>query len=185
MGPGVLLIRPGFGTTASLATNYELLVQTGGRWTLEAQFASHQRQAAIAEAQELAAQSHIDAAKVIRSTVTDEGLARETTIFNSDRQKTGRLGGGGGGGRSSPADIEMDFGGTGYSEMEVEIGGGSDWDEEVAAPAAAPPRAARVAPTRGLMGPEALVLYKMFIIAISSLGFAALMTYVFLQMTSA
>ena len=74
---------------------------------------------------------------------------------------------------------------TDYGEMEIDLGGAGDWNEEVAAPAAAPPRAPRVAPTKGLMGPEALVLYKMFIIAITSLGFAALMTYVFLQMTSA
>jgi hypothetical protein len=73
-----------------MAVIYELYVQQKGRWNLEAQFQSHERQAAIEEAKELERQPHIDGAKVARERIDDAtGESTESTIYNSDRKKPG------------------------------------------------------------------------------------------------
>lgn len=168
-----------------MAVSYELYIRQKGRWNLEAQFNGHQRQAAIDEAKELEQQSHIEGTKVVREKIDDAtGESSEQTIFNSDRKKTGRLtdeqksAGGGGGGIRDFADMEVDSGGgSDFSDMTV--GGGDAPDiADASAPKA---KAARRAGGTSRMSPMGLAVYKLFIVLVTSFGFAALVTWIFLQ----
>ena len=166
-----------------MAVSYELYVQQKGRWNLEAQFRGSQRQQAIDEAKELEQQSHIDGAKVVREKIDDAtGESSESTIYNSDRKKTGRLtdeqkSGGGGGGMRDFADMEVDMGGGGgYADIEV---GGDDAPDLAEAPAKRKTAGVRGGGRR--MTPQGLVVYKLFIVVVTSFGFAALVTWIFLQ----
>ena len=49
-----------------METSYELYIKQNGRWILEGNYRSDQREAAVDEAKQLVSQPHIQAAKVIR-----------------------------------------------------------------------------------------------------------------------
>ncbi|MCH8182921.1 MAG: hypothetical protein IID55_07045 [Proteobacteria bacterium] len=170
-----------------MAVTYELYVKQKGRWNFEAQFAGHLREAALAEAKEL--ESHVQAAKVIREQTDAEGNVRESTIYNSERTKTGRLTAEQRNAAASRtpsaasrgyADIEVTVYDKprNYADMEVDLGGGHD-----GAYSATRALNRRGAPggVSNLMGPEAMVLTKLFLIVASSFAFAAFVTWLFLR----
>ena len=165
---------------------YELYVKQKGRWTFEAHFAGHLREAALAEAKEL--KPHVQAAKVIREQTDAEGNVRESTIYNTERTKTGRLTTEQRKAASSRtpsaasrgyADIEttVDDEPKNDADMEVDLGGSHDG-------AYAATRALNRRPPGGaanIMGPEAMVLTKLFLIVAGSFAFAAFVTWLFLR----
>ena len=165
---------------------YELYIKQKGRWNFEAHFAGHLRGAALAEAKEL--EPHVEAAKVIREQTDAEGNVRESTIYNTERTKTGRLTAEQRQAASSRtpsaasrgyADIEVTVNDEpkNYADMEVDLGGSHD-DAYTATPALnrRPPGG-----TANIMGPEAMVLTKLFLIVAGSFAFAAFVTWLFLR----
>ena len=72
-----------------MAVTYELYIKQKGRWNFEAHFAGHLRGAALAEAKEI--EAHVEAVKIIREQTDPDGTVRASTIYNSERAKTGRL----------------------------------------------------------------------------------------------
>ncbi|MDD9875899.1 MAG: adenylate/guanylate cyclase domain-containing protein [Magnetovibrio sp.] len=119
----------------ALQTNYEVHVQQGGRWSIHAQFDSHQKDTAIEEAKQLDSQGNIGAVKVIREVYdTTEGTHRDYVVYKSagvsasdgETDRTGDRGGGDGGGGSSWMDDDGDDGGSGGGL------GGDDDDFELA-----------------------------------------------------
>lgn len=170
-----------------MAVTYELYTKQKGRWNFEAQFAGHLREAALAEAKEL--ETHVQAAKVIREQTDAEGNIRESTIYNTERNKTGRLTAEQRQAASTRtpntasrgyADIEVTVYDQpkNYADMEVDLGGGNDG-------AFAATRALHRRPSPGgasnIMGPEAMVLSKLFLIVASSFALAAFVTWLFLR----
>ncbi|MCX8231393.1 MAG: hypothetical protein OTJ45_06195, partial [Alphaproteobacteria bacterium] len=77
-----------------METHYELYIKQNGRWILEGNFQSHQREEALSDAKQLVQQPHIESVKVIREKRNpDTGVNLETTIYSSESkkgQKTGR-----------------------------------------------------------------------------------------------
>ena len=65
-------------------THYEVHVQQGGRWSIHAQFDSHQKDIAIEEAKQLDSQGNIGAVKVIREVYdSGQGTHRDYVIYKS------------------------------------------------------------------------------------------------------
>ena len=65
-------------------THYEVHVQQGGRWSIHAQFDSHQKDVAIEEAKQLDSQGNIGAVKVIREVYgSGQGTHRDYVIYKS------------------------------------------------------------------------------------------------------
>lgn len=170
-----------------MAVTYELYVKQRGRWNFEAQFAGHLREAAIAEAKEL--EPHVQAAKVIREQTDAEGNVRESTIYNSEHTKTGRLTAEQRQAASSRvpdaashgyADIEITVYDKprNYADMEVDLGG--NYDGAYSATRGINRRSVQGG-VSNLMGPEALVLTKLFLIVAGSFAFAAFVTWLFLR----
>ena len=68
-----------------LQTNYEVHVQQGGRWSIHAQYDSHQKDVAIEEAKKVDSQGNIGAVKVIREVYDPtEGTHRNYIIYKSE-----------------------------------------------------------------------------------------------------
>ena len=160
-----------------MAVTYELYVKQRGRWNFEAQFAGHLREAALTEAKEL--EPHVQAAKVIREQTDAEGNIRESTIYNSERSKTGRLTAEQ---RQAASSRTPNVASRGYADIEIPIeptNGGSHDDTYSAT------RALNRRPPAGgaanIMGPEAMVLTKLFLIVAGSFAFAAFVTWLFLR----
>lgn len=172
-----------------MAVTYELYVQQRGRWILEAQFAGHLRQVAIEEAKDLQRQGHVQASKVVREQTDEDGFIRESTIYNSERKKTGRLSaqqreaarGTLSEASRGYADIEVTVreGPVNYADMEINVGGDVDYDGSYKHTRGINRRAA--ASVVNIMSPEALVLTKFFLILAGSFAFAAFMTWLFLR----
>lgn len=165
---------------------YELYIKQKGRWNFEAHFAGHLRGAALAEAKEL--EPHVEAAKVIREQTDAEGNVRESTIYNSERTKTGRLTTEQREAASSrtpstasrgyaKTEVTVDDEPKKYADMEVDLGGSHD-DAYTATRALyrRPPGG-----TATIMGREAMVLTKLFLIVVGSFAFAAFVTWLFLR----
>ncbi|MBT3910498.1 MAG: adenylate/guanylate cyclase domain-containing protein [Rhodospirillaceae bacterium] len=65
-------------------THYEVHVQQGGRWSIHAQFDSHQKDVAIEEAKQLDSQGNTGAVKVIREVYdSGQGTHRNYVIYKS------------------------------------------------------------------------------------------------------
>ncbi|MBT6885128.1 MAG: adenylate/guanylate cyclase domain-containing protein [Rhodospirillaceae bacterium] len=65
-------------------THYEVHVQQGGRWSIHAQFDSHQKDIAIEEAKQLDSQGNTGAVKVIREVYdSGQGTHRDYVIYKS------------------------------------------------------------------------------------------------------
>ena len=140
----------------------------------------------------LAKQPHIEATRVVRESYSSEdGLARERTIFDSrpkEDQEGGAFGGGfddddgGGGGRGGGIADE--------SEISYEIPGFEDLERGSPAPApavrqSAPPQrqaGAQAAAGRRAISPGASLFYKMIVIIVVSFGFAALTTFIYTRL---
>ena len=162
--------------------SYELYIKQDDRWILEGQFTGDQRQTAIGEAKILETEKDIQAVKVVREE-RDEGSGhvRDSTVYNSEKLKTGRLdranlpAGGG------LADTKVDVGGPDVADLEVVVGEGGP--ARVASGQKKKPARAR---GRGeepavLVRPAAMALYKMMIVLVASFGFAALMTFLYMR----
>ena len=172
-----------------MPVSYELYVKQRGRWILEAQFAGHLRQAAIEEAKDLQRQDHIQASKVVREQTDEDGLTRDSTIYSSERQKTGRLSdqqraaarGTPGKASRGYADIEVTVRDkpVNYADTEVVMGG--DADDYGAFKHTRGISRQTAATVATIMSPEALVLTKFFLILAGSFAFAAFMTWLFLR----
>jgi len=164
-----------------METHYELYIKQNGRWILEGNFLSHQREEALDDAKQLIQQSHIESVKVIREKRNlDTGVNVETTIYDSESkkgQKTGRKNVAGeqllgNFDDNNDDDDDDDFGGRddGYA-------GGFDIDDddddykEVSLG-----RKAR-AGQNAVLGPEVVVLTKALVIVTASLAFAAIVTW--------
>lgn len=165
---------------------YELYVKQKGRWNFEAHFAGHLRGAALAEAKEL--EFHVEAAKVIREQTDADGSVRESTIYNTEHVKTGRLTTEQREAASSrtskvasrgPAEIEMKVYDKPKNDADTKIDPGSSHDGAYSATRALNRRAPGGA--ANIMGPEATVLTKLFLIFTSSFAFAAFVTWLFLR----
>ncbi len=165
---------------------YELYVKQKGRWNFEAHFAGHLRGAALAEAKELG--PHVEAAKVIREQTDADGSVRESTIYNTEHAKTGRLTVQQREAASSrtpstasrghaKTEVTVDDEPKTYAGMEdsVEVG----HDGAYAATRALNRR--RSGGASNIMGPEATVLTKLFLIVASSFAFASFVTWLFLR----
>ena len=163
-----------------METHYELYTKQNGRWILEGNFQSHQREEAVNDAKQLSKQPHIESVKVIREKRNlDTGVNLETTIYSSESKKgqqTGRKNSAGeqlqGDFDDDDDDDDGDFGGgdDGYA------GGfdGDDDDDDYRKTSGG--RKTRAGQNAGL-GPEAVVLTKVLVIVIASLAFAAIVTW--------
>ena len=83
------------------------------------------------------------------------------------------------GGGGSFADMEVEVGGFDFSDMVV--GGDDPAPAPEVANAPAKAKVPRVGRAVRRMSPQGLALYKLFIVVVTSFGFAALVTWVFLQ----
>ncbi len=165
---------------------YELYVKQKGRWNFEAHFAGHLRGAALAEAKEI--EPHVEAAKVIREQTDPDGTVRESTIYNSERTKTGRLTAEQRQAASSRTpetaaprhavvEYPVDDKPKTFAGLEGDVEGGHDG--AYAATRALNRR--RSGGASNIMGPEATVLTKLFLIVASSFAFASFVTWLFLR----
>ena len=170
-----------------MPVSYELYVKQKGRWVLEAQFAGHLRQAVTRPTH--GDQEHIQASKVVREQTDKDGLTRDSTIYSSERQKTGRLSdqdrasarGTPGKASRGYADMEVTVRDkpVNYADMKVVVGG--DADDQGAFKHTRGISRQTAATVATIMSPEALVLTKFFLILASSFAFAAFMTWLFLR----
>ena len=163
---------------------YEVYVQKDGRWTLEARYNSSQKDEAIGEAKQLQNMSQLAAVKVVRETYDDDNnRIREKVVYTTEGsvEKTRSFdpsssggGGGGGGGGGSPEPVVYDI--PGY-----DFGGVTSDDAPSLVPhVKIPGRGAAVAATgSGLKSGEAIVLYKLLVVAVVSFGFASLVTFIY------
>ncbi len=177
-----------------MAVTYELYIKQKGRWNFEAHFAGHLRGAALAEAKEI--EPHVEAAKIIREQTDPDGTVRESTIYNSERAKTGRLTTEQRQAATSrtprvassrtpsraprdAADFVLPVNNDAKinNDMEDDLEGGQGGTY-------AATRALSRRPSGGAsntMGPEALVLTKLFLIVTCSFAFASFVTWLFLR----
>ena len=163
-----------------MEVTYEVYVRKDGRWTIEARHDANEKDAAIGEAKQLQKLGHLEAVKVVRETYdnnnkrirekivyTTEGTVEKTRSFDPSSS-------GGGGGTSEPVVYDI----PGYDFGSVTSPGR-------AAPSAVanvkiPGRGAAVAATgRGFRSGEAIVLYKIMVVAVVSFGFASLVTFIY------
>ena len=161
-----------------METHYELYIKQNGRWILEGNFRSNQRDVAVEEATQLIKQSHIESVKVIREKRNpNTGVNLETTIYSSEikkGQKTGRKNNAG-----EQLLGELDF------EDDDDFGGGDDGyaggfdvdDNDDDYKEASGGRKTRTG-QNAVLGPEAVVLTKVLVIVTASLAFAAIVTWI-------
>ena len=169
-----------------MAATYELYVKKRGRWNFEAQFAGHLREAAIAEARDL--ETHVEGVKVIREQTDAEGNVRESTLYNSERSRTGRLTPEQ---RQAASSRVPSTASRGYVDikievrdepvdpapMEVEIGRGHGG----AYTATRLPNRRSTGQGPSKLSPEGLVLSKLLTIVMGSFAFAAFITWMLLR----
>ena len=164
---------------------YEVYVQKDGRWTLEARYNASQKDEAIGEAKQLRNMSQLAAVKVVRETYDDNNnRIREKVVYTTEGsvEKTRSFdpssaggGGGGGGGGGSPEPVVYDI--PGY-----DFGGVTNPSDapSIVPHVNIPGRGAAVAATgSGLKSGEAIVLYKLLVVAVVSFGFASLVTFIY------
>lgn len=163
-----------------MEVTYEVYVQKDGRWTIEARHSADQKEAAIGEAKQLQGMSHLDAVKVVRETYDENNnRIREKIVYTSegnvekkhsfDPSAAGRGGG-------SPEPIVYDIPGYDFGDVTSPDGGTAASVGNVKIPG----RGAAVAATgRGLRSGEAIVLYKVMVVAVVSFGFASLVTFIY------
>ena len=100
---------------------YEVYTLEKDRWIIDSRYQNSEKEKAIEEAKLLAKQPHIEATRVVRESYNSEdGMARERTIFDS-RPKEDQEGGASGG--ADDDEFDGDF-----SEFDDEFGGGFDDD---------------------------------------------------------
>ena len=100
---------------------YEVYTLEKARWIIDSRYQNSEKEKAIEEAKLLAKQPHIEATRVVRESYNSEdGMARERTIFDS-RPKEDQEGGASGG--ADDDEFDGDF-----SEFDDEFGGGFDDD---------------------------------------------------------
>ena len=163
-----------------MEVTYEVYVQKEGRWTLEARHQSHEKEAAVAEAKQLYGMGHLQAVKVVRETYDANNRIREKIVYTTEgkieKKHSFDPASAGAGGGGSPEPIVYDIPGYDFDSVTTSEG---------AAPAAVasvkiPGRGAAVAATgRGLRSGEAIVLYKIMVVAVVSFGFATLVTFIY------
>ena len=97
-----------------MEVTYEVYTLEKDRWIIDSRYQKSEREKAIDEAKLLAKQPHIEATRVVRESYNSEdGMAREKTVFDS-RPKEDQEGGASGGGAGDDgfdADFEEEFGG--------------------------------------------------------------------------
>ncbi len=158
-----------------MEVTYEVYVRKDGRWTIEARHDADEKEAAIGEAKQLQSMGHLEAVKVVRETYNASNKRiREKIVYTTEgsvekKRSFDPSSTAGGGGASEPVVYDI----PGY-----DFGNVTSPDD--AAPAAIanvkiPGRGAAVAATgRGFRSGEAIVLYKIMVIAVVSFGFAIL-----------
>ena len=179
-------------------TTYEVYTLADGRWLLDTRFKKSQRERAIHEGKKLAKQPGIDAVKVVREIYDDDdNLIKESTVYNSQKKEEE--------GDSFAAgidDLAPAISVPGFEDLEEETEIDADADAESsgnrrgianvfsrrkhetvaddAAQADGPQQSAGApARRRGIMRPELMLIYKMFIIGAVSFVFAAFTTLIF------
>ena len=186
-----MCVAPPRGETEPMEITFEVYVQKDGRWTLEARYNAEQKDAAIGEAKQLQNMPHLQAVKVVRETYDDNNnnRIREKTVYTTEDsvEKTrsfdpssasagGGSGGGGGGGGGSPEPIVYDIPGYDFGG----VTNPSDEGPGIVSNVKIPGRGVAVAATgRGLKSGEAIVLYKLLVVAVASFGFATLVTAIY------
>ena len=166
-----------------METSYELYIKQNGRWILEGNYRSDQREAAVDEAKQLVSQPHIQAAKVIREKHNPAtGVNLETTIYDSEStkgQKTGRK-------NFSGETLQGDFDDgdddddddDGFGGSDDGYAGGFDIDDDddnyKEVSRGRKPRTGQ----KTALGPEVVVLTKGLVIVTASVAFAAIVTWI-------
>ena len=188
---------------------FEIYIQQGGRWLLEARFNNSQKDQAIEEARQIEKQSKLESIKVVREVYDDDNnLIKEQIVYQGKGRENGAGGGpGGGGGPSSPSRPSPSRPSPSRpspSRPSPEPSRGGDPTASAASPrrarapagagpAAAAPRQKRAtaavaavgrgaavrATGTGLGAPEAIVLYKLLVVGAVSFGFAILVTFAY------
>jgi len=167
-----------------METHYELYIKQNGRWILEGNFLSHQREEALDDAKQLIQQSHIESVKVIREKRNlDTGVNLETTIYDSERkkgQKTGRKNSAGEQllGHLDLDDDDDDDDGDNFGGGDDGYAGGFDVDDNDDDYKAASGGRKTGTGQNAVLGPEAVVLTKVLVIVIASSAFAAIVTWI-------
>lgn len=161
---------------------YEVYVQKDGRWTLEARYKSDQKDEAIGEAKQLQNMPQLQAVRVVRETYDDDNnRIREKTVYTTEgsvekKRSFDPSAAGAGGGGDAPEPVVYDIPGYDFGGVTSP----ADQGPSVVANVKIPGRGAAVAATgRGLRSGEAIVLYKLLVVAIVSFGFASLVTFVY------
>ena len=94
---------------------YEVYIQKGGRWTLEARYNSDQKDAAIGEAKQLQGMPHLDAVKVVRETYDkNNNRIREKIVYTTEESAEKKrsfdpASAGGGGGEAAAEPVVYDI----------------------------------------------------------------------------
>jgi hypothetical protein len=165
-----------------METHYELYIKQNGRWILEGNFLSHQREEALDDAKQLIQQSHIESVKVIREKRNlDTGVNLETTIYDSESkkgQKTGRK-------NAAGENLQGDFDDHDNDDGDDDFGGGDDGyaggfeidDDDDDYKGISRGRKTR-ARQKIALSPEVVVLTKGLVIVTASLAFAAIVTWI-------
>lgn len=158
-----------------MGVTFELYVKQKGRWNYESQFSDQLREAAIAEAKDL--EPHVEAVKVILERSDAEGNTSESTIYTSERAKTGRLTAEQRQAASSkvPSTTSRGYDDIRSSNLQPNAGGTEDAQSPV------PSSSGRSAHSGMSVGSEVLVISKLLLIVSGSFGFAGFVTWLFLR----
>ena len=153
---------------------YEVYVLAGGRWTIESRYTNLEREVAIDDAKSMHGNPNVKAVKVIKETYdVEKNSTIEATVFTTESISEIKGGGGGGG----FADMEVEVGGgTDFSEMSFDLdssGNFDDYDE----PVAKKPRKAKKKAGASGRSPIGTIFLKIMMITAVSLGIAFFMTY--------
>ena len=172
------------GEAEPMEITYEVYVQKDGRWTLEARYNSSQKDEAIGEAKQLQNMPQLAAVKVVRETYDgNNNRIREKTVYTTEGSveksrsfDPSAAGGGDGGGGGSPEPVVYDIPGYDFGG----VTNPPDTAPSIVPQVKIPGRGAAVAATgRGLRSGEAIVLYKLLVVAVVSFGFASLVTFIY------
>ena len=150
---------------------YEVYVLVSGRWTIESRYTNMEREAAIDDAKSMHSNPNVKAVKVIKETYeASTNSTIEATVFTTESISDMPNTGGGG-----FADMEVNVGGgTDFSEMSFDMDAPDDYDDPAPSPRT---RKAKKKIVKAGKSPIATIFMKIMLITAVSIGFALLMTY--------
>ena len=158
---------------------YEVYVLESGRWTIESRYTNMEREAAIDDAKSMHSNPAVKAVKVIKETYEPSTNSTiEATVFTTESVSDMKGGGGGGGGGF--ADMEVTVGGdTDFSDMTFDPDDYGGFDDPM--PAVKSKKKKKKAAKASGKSPIGTIFVKIMMITAVSLGLAFVMTFLFTE----